>query len=157
MPQLDSLTFLSQVFWLVILFISFYVVVAKNVLPEFGFILKTRTKKISNEIVKNTYMANRQRRLNDILNERKINTWNIFITNVNDLTKFKNLSLINDSNSYKKYLAFSSLSSKDSGSNLLVWYYLNNFDLKSSFKLDFLCSNGVTDLVSYSHYNINKS
>jgi hypothetical protein len=63
--------------------------------------------------------------------------------------------LINDSNSYKKYLAFSSLS-KDSGSNLLVWYYLNNFDLKSSFKLDFLCSNGVTDLVSYSRYNINK-
>jgi hypothetical protein len=89
------------------------------VLPEFGFILKTRTKKISNENIKNTYMANRQKRLNDILNDRKINTWNVFITDINDLTKFKNLSLINDSNSYKKYLAFSSLS-KDSGSNLLV-------------------------------------
>jgi F0F1-type ATP synthase membrane subunit b/b' len=53
MPQIDQITFISQIFWLFIIFITFYIVVLENVLPLIGKILKARKKKIqfSTEIV----------------------------------------------------------------------------------------------------------
>ena len=46
MPQLDSVTFLSQVFWLSIGFFIFYIIVVKNIIPSLGRMLKVRTKKV---------------------------------------------------------------------------------------------------------------
>ena len=46
MPQLDTLTFLSQIFWLVINFGFFNLTVLNNILPSISRILKTRKKKL---------------------------------------------------------------------------------------------------------------
>jgi len=42
MPQLDTVTFLSQFFWLFVLYTSFYIVLAKVFLPKMAAILKVR-------------------------------------------------------------------------------------------------------------------
>lgn len=47
MPQMDSAAFLPQVFWLVVVFFSFYIIVLKNILPVLSRILKVRAKKLS--------------------------------------------------------------------------------------------------------------
>ena len=50
MPQLDTVTFLYQLFWLVIIFGAFYLTVLTDILPSFSRVLKSRLKKLkSNE------------------------------------------------------------------------------------------------------------
>ena len=46
MPQLDTFTYLSQLFWVFVLFSGFYVLVLSDILPSFSQILKTRKKKL---------------------------------------------------------------------------------------------------------------
>ena len=46
MPQLDKVTFLSQVFWLIVIFVSFYLISLRYLLPTVGKILKVRKNKI---------------------------------------------------------------------------------------------------------------
>jgi hypothetical protein len=45
-PQLDTVTFLSQLFWLVIIFGAFYLTVLTDILPSFSRVLKSRLKKL---------------------------------------------------------------------------------------------------------------
>jgi F-type H+-transporting ATPase subunit b len=47
MPQLDHITFASQMLWLVILFFSFYIVTLYFILPTISQILKVRVKKLT--------------------------------------------------------------------------------------------------------------
>lgn len=47
MPQLDKVTFISQFFWLFIVFGSFYLYVWKSLLPKISQIFKVRQKKIN--------------------------------------------------------------------------------------------------------------
>ena len=47
MPQLDTLTFFSQFFWLSFFFLGFYAILVKYYLPKMSRILKVRTLKIS--------------------------------------------------------------------------------------------------------------
>ena len=47
MPQLDTLTFASQLFWLLVCFLVFYSLVISQVLPKLARILKVRSKKIN--------------------------------------------------------------------------------------------------------------
>lgn len=44
---MDTATFLPQVFWLVVVFFTFYLIVLKNILPGLSQILKVRSKKLS--------------------------------------------------------------------------------------------------------------
>jgi len=44
MPQLDSVTFFGQLFWLVILFGTFYLININHCLPTLGQMIKTRRK-----------------------------------------------------------------------------------------------------------------
>ncbi|MCA9460293.1 MAG: hypothetical protein KC550_07130 [Nanoarchaeota archaeon] len=46
MPQLDHITFASQMIWLIIIFFSFYIVTLYFILPTISQILKVRTKKL---------------------------------------------------------------------------------------------------------------
>jgi len=46
MPQFDTVTFLSQLFWLTIIFTTFYMVVIRNFLPGLTRIMKIRRKKL---------------------------------------------------------------------------------------------------------------
>jgi F0F1-type ATP synthase membrane subunit b/b' len=48
MPQLDLYVAMSQVFWFVIIFIIFYLLITKNILPVLARSIKLRKKKVSN-------------------------------------------------------------------------------------------------------------
>lgn len=47
MPQMDTLTFFNQLFWVVLLFLAFYCLCVFLVLPTIARILKTRTKQLA--------------------------------------------------------------------------------------------------------------
>jgi len=47
MPQLDSITFITQLTWLIIIFLAFYGVVLSKSLPALARIIKTRKLKLS--------------------------------------------------------------------------------------------------------------
>lgn len=47
MPQLDTYTYFSQVFWLLVIFTIFYILVLNNILPNISRGLKLRRKQIS--------------------------------------------------------------------------------------------------------------
>ena len=49
MPQIDSVTFLSQLFWLVVIFFLFYSFILSDVLPSLSRILKVRAKKLTSD------------------------------------------------------------------------------------------------------------
>ena len=54
MPQVDKVTFLPQVFWLVVLFLVFYVTILRDVLSSVNAVLKIRLKNIEvNQLNKN--------------------------------------------------------------------------------------------------------
>jgi F0F1-type ATP synthase membrane subunit b/b' len=46
MPQLDKFTYFSQVFWVFLLFVTFYLLLVKNLLPTLAGVLKVRRKRI---------------------------------------------------------------------------------------------------------------
>jgi len=47
MPQLDTATYLPQVFWLLLVFFIFYICVLQFILPKLSTILKVRSKKLN--------------------------------------------------------------------------------------------------------------
>lgn len=47
MPQIDSVTFFSQLFWLRLSFFTFYILIIRFVIPRISYILKVRSKKVS--------------------------------------------------------------------------------------------------------------
>ena len=47
MPQLDHLSYLSQIFWLIVIFGSFYFITLTYILPTINQIIKTRKEKLS--------------------------------------------------------------------------------------------------------------
>jgi len=47
MPQLDTYMYVSQVFWLLVIFTIFYILVLNNILPNISRVLKLRRKQIS--------------------------------------------------------------------------------------------------------------
>jgi uncharacterized membrane protein YhiD involved in acid resistance len=51
MPQLDPITYFTQYFWLITIFFTFYIIVATNILPHIGKILKTRNRLKSSKTV----------------------------------------------------------------------------------------------------------
>ena len=47
MPQLDKVTFFTQISWLLVLFFSLYVVLLKFILPKLALILKLRQRAVT--------------------------------------------------------------------------------------------------------------
>lgn len=56
MPQLDPEFFLSQVFWLVIIFALIYLFISKVFLPRIGSTVELRAKKIADDIATSEQM-----------------------------------------------------------------------------------------------------
>lgn len=52
MPQLDFLTYPSQIFWLLICFITLYVVLTRNALPQIRETLQLRQERITTDLEK---------------------------------------------------------------------------------------------------------
>lgn len=46
MPQFDKVSFFTQIFWLVLVFFSFYMLLLKIFIPSLSRIIKTRIKKL---------------------------------------------------------------------------------------------------------------
>ena len=68
MPQLDKVTFFSQFFWLVIIYIGFYLVILKSFLPKLSRILKVRQKKVSLSQQGSTVLVQEKEKVGDSLN-----------------------------------------------------------------------------------------
>nr|AFZ64071.1 ATP synthase F0 subunit 8 [Phalansterium sp. PJK-2012] len=47
MPQLDKVTFFTQISWLLVVFFSLYVILLKFILPKLALILKLRQRRIA--------------------------------------------------------------------------------------------------------------
>ena len=78
MPQLDVVTYFSQVFWVLFVFLFFYTVVLKQLLPLIARVVKVRFKKtdinrISVDIYKNEIFGT-QKSFDNLV----INSWNVF-------------------------------------------------------------------------------
>lgn len=78
MPQLDMITFFSQIFWLTVTFYGFYFFILRVYLPKIAVVLKTRKKKL---LLGSTgvYRYN-----DDLINEKKVQN-NLFQIFVEDL------------------------------------------------------------------------
>jgi hypothetical protein len=46
MPQFDKITFFTQIFWLTLIFFSFYFLILRFFLPKLAAVLKSRKKKL---------------------------------------------------------------------------------------------------------------
>lgn len=94
MPQLDKITFLSQIGWFIILFLAFYQILLQIVLPNLVTIFKARHK-ISQVIHKSNFVLMANRPNNDLF-LRTISLYSIALIQANfclskSLTLFKNL------------------------------------------------------------------
>lgn len=124
MPQLDKVTFLSQFFWLCLLYLGFYYIVLKYMLPKISRIITLRKKKMNlsqygslelqqeNQQVRNNVdntVSQSVSKSRTIFNDffTKSLTWlNQSLNDVNK-TQYKNVN-----NSYINYLGETSLSQK---------------------------------------------
>lgn len=68
MPQLDKVTFFSQFFWLLIIYIGFYLLVLKNFIPKLSRILKVRQKKVSLSQQGSTALLQEKEKVGESLN-----------------------------------------------------------------------------------------
>jgi hypothetical protein len=50
MPQLDTVTFFNQLFWFTLVFFGFYFFVLGTIIPKLTLVLKTRTKKLQQDM-----------------------------------------------------------------------------------------------------------
>jgi hypothetical protein len=75
MPQLDSLTYSTQFFWFILIFLGFYVLLSNNTIPHIGSILKTRNKIIKNTTIGTSVTKEKSNieviLINNLLNNKK--------------------------------------------------------------------------------------
>lgn len=54
MPQFDKVTFFNQIFWVLLVFFSFYFVLLKQILPSLLMSVKTRKKAVKSYLAAST-------------------------------------------------------------------------------------------------------
>ena len=52
MPQLDSSTYVGQIFWLLLTFVPLYLILWKVALPRIASVLEQRQEKIEDDLVR---------------------------------------------------------------------------------------------------------
>lgn len=102
MPQLDSYMYFSQVFWLIIFFVIFYILIVNRILPKIAQSLKLRSKQ--NE-VKSTSSFNEEdkkviEKTSNIL-ESSLKDSTLFLTNLRSSTNQWLESSLNEANEEK--------------------------------------------------------
>ncbi len=88
MPQLDAITFSTQIFWLLILFVSFYFFVLKNILPNILLNLKVRQTTLNKLENNNTSLTTEVTLINNQVNKVNLNlsnSLNNYLENLNKL------------------------------------------------------------------------
>jgi hypothetical protein len=85
MPQLDSLTYFTQFFWFIIIFITFYIILSNIILPTIATILKVRNLLKSNKnLLDNVHKDNN---ILEIISNSNLNLMHNFINNLSSGTK----------------------------------------------------------------------
>jgi len=69
MPQLDFITMFSQLFWLFVIFLIFYVIVSKNLLPAITQVKKVRLKRLKQGNEQLSELTNEQKRVISVYEE----------------------------------------------------------------------------------------
>jgi hypothetical protein len=69
MPQLDFITMFSQLFWLFVIFLIFYVIVSKNLLPAITQVKKVRLKRLKQGNEQLSELTNEQKRVTSVYEE----------------------------------------------------------------------------------------
>lgn len=83
MPQLDSFAYFNQVFWVIVLFLFFYGVVIKQLLPFLTRILKVRFKKTElGRSSVDVYQAEKNS-VQTNFDSLVISSWNLFLARSN--------------------------------------------------------------------------
>lgn len=109
MPQLDNVTFLSQIFWCFITFSLLYFIVLKNILPNIAKVLKIRKKlfdyynSLFNNIntINNNYIVFKSSDISNLffIINKNINDYNEIYKNINNnsyiSSNIRNYSLLN--------------------------------------------------------------
>ena len=109
MPQLDNVTFLSQIFWCFITFSLLYFIVLKNILPNIAKVLKIRKKlfdyynSLFNNIntINNNYIVFKSSDISNLffIINKNINDYNEIYKNINNNSyisnNIRNYSLLN--------------------------------------------------------------
>lgn len=109
MPQLDNVTFLSQIFWCFITFSLLYFIVLKNILPNIAKVLKIRKKLFDYynslfnniNIINNNYIIVKSSDLSNMffIFNKNMNDYNEVYKNINNNSyisnNIKNYSLLN--------------------------------------------------------------
>lgn len=78
MPQLDSVTFVSQIFWIFLIFAVFYLINVEHILPAIGSMLRIRVKKHGLDSSKSSL-------LQIVQTEASSNKEQSIFTNLNDI------------------------------------------------------------------------
>lgn len=110
MPQLDKLTFISQLFWLISTFLVFYFIFLKYLLPKISIILKYRLKQLNyyNNQIKdlNLEQNNSVNLYENFLYEYLLNIKNLIAKSIDINNKWlaKEFLKINNKLFYVKYL-----------------------------------------------------
>ena len=101
MPQFDTFSFFSQLFWVLLGFSYLYLLLCYYILPAFAAVLKIRAKKLSQT---NTTSANIEVATNPVSNSLffenltvKLNNISFSRSSLNENTSYDLLSLKNDS------------------------------------------------------------
>ncbi len=97
MPQLDAITFATQIFWLLLLFVSFYFFVLKHILPNILLNLKVRQTAL--EQLESTNSSLHTESISTLENFNKINlnlsqNLNTYLLDLNQLVN-KHLQYVN--------------------------------------------------------------
>jgi hypothetical protein len=69
MQQLDFITMFSKLFWLFVIFLIFYVIVSKNLLPAITQVKKVRLKRLKQGNEQLSELTNEQKRVTSVYEE----------------------------------------------------------------------------------------
>lgn len=94
MPQLDKLSYSTQIFWLLILFTSFYFLILKYILPKLLLSLKVRGGKINSICTGNENLASES----SIANNNFVKANDKLVSSLHGLLENANLLLTNSWN-----------------------------------------------------------
>lgn len=142
MHQLDQFTYLTQLFWLLIFYISFYILLCYNGLPKISRILKLRKQLLSKTAVK---LVNDKNHLADVVMTESFTTSASYLSssiwNASEWCK-KMIRLLNEKN-----LLFINKSFLSSVASMSVSYVLQIFLIFSMIPSVILSGNSETIFV----------
>lgn len=119
MPQFDKITFLTQIFWLIFIFLVLYLDLLKNFLSEISAVLKIRKKKIVSDT---SLVENLNEKSSSVQTTRKLFFFNFVENMKNSILNINETSSVWLNNSL---FSMNNSNLKKSHSNFVSAYFLS--------------------------------